>query len=411
MSTLGGFCGWRAEVQSRSSECGIRCVGRTERHIGAVERLLDGLADLVGQREHQHRVVDRLGVVGIRADRLAELDAPLRRQRDRAQRAEQREERRHREVRQAQHPREELDVADLRIDLLGADDRHRDDRHPGPQRRLDEPAPAEALQLVARRERLSDALEPFRPYADELPLAEQAFRVGGAGQRLARLARERADQRHLEHQVRAEPAQVAAAGLVVDRDRSHQRVQGQHTGVVRDQQGTALGGQVRDTEGVDAEPLAVQRAQRRQDHRLGQLGVEAELVDGVVAGQPVAQEPERRARGLGQRVHGRRVGRAAARERDDRGGPGLVLAGRVILTQVCRGRGRGVSFGGRLLPARSVQGDDLCLGTHRLRLAFEVVVRSAHRFACPVAAATSTLPARPARRAPSSTGRSPRPVM
>ena len=52
-----------------------------------VERLLDVLAHLVGQVEHQHRVVGRARVVGVRGDRLAELDVPLRRQRDEAERA------------------------------------------------------------------------------------------------------------------------------------------------------------------------------------------------------------------------------------------------------------------------------------------------------------------------------------
>ena len=96
------------------------------------------------------------GPSSVGRDRLAELDDPLRRQRDRAERAEQRERRRHREVREAQQPGQRPDVADHRVDLLGADDRARDDRHAGAQRGGDEPAAAEPLQLVPLRERLAD---------------------------------------------------------------------------------------------------------------------------------------------------------------------------------------------------------------------------------------------------------------
>ena len=46
-----------------------------------VEGLLDRLAHLVGHVEDQHRVVGRAGVVLVGADRLAELQEPLRRQR------------------------------------------------------------------------------------------------------------------------------------------------------------------------------------------------------------------------------------------------------------------------------------------------------------------------------------------
>ena len=52
---------------------------RAPLHQQAVQRLLDGLADLVGHVEHQHRVVGSALVVGVGADRLSELDEPLRR--------------------------------------------------------------------------------------------------------------------------------------------------------------------------------------------------------------------------------------------------------------------------------------------------------------------------------------------
>lgn len=62
-------------------------------HEEGVEGLLDGFADLVGDVEDQHRVVG--GAVGevVGADRLAELNQPLRRERDQAERSQQREER------------------------------------------------------------------------------------------------------------------------------------------------------------------------------------------------------------------------------------------------------------------------------------------------------------------------------
>ena len=52
-------------------------------------------------------------------------------------------------------------VGDLGVDLLRADDRHRDDRRARPERHLDESAAAETLQPVALREWLAGALHPL----------------------------------------------------------------------------------------------------------------------------------------------------------------------------------------------------------------------------------------------------------
>src|SRR6188474_352116 len=60
-------------------------------HEVAVEHLLDRVADAVGQLEHEHRVVGGLWSVLGGVDRLAEVDDPLRRQRQQTQRPEQRE--------------------------------------------------------------------------------------------------------------------------------------------------------------------------------------------------------------------------------------------------------------------------------------------------------------------------------
>src|ERR1022692_2893390 len=63
-------------------------------------------------------------------------------------------------------------IPDHWIDLLGADDRARDDRHSGRYRRCGEAAAAKALQPVALAEGLPDALEALRKYPDELAGAQ-----------------------------------------------------------------------------------------------------------------------------------------------------------------------------------------------------------------------------------------------
>ena len=70
---------------------------------------------------------------------------------------------------------------------------------------------------------------------------------------------------------------------------------------------------------LDPEPVPVQRAQRGQQHLVGQLGVEPELVDRVVAGQAPAQE-------------GQRHGLASSPRR-----PAVASA---RASRACRGRGR-----------------------------------------------------------------------
>ena len=60
--------------------------------------------------------------------------------------------------------------------------------------------------------------------------------------------------------------------------------------MVGDHQRAALGGEVLDAAHLDPEPLLGERPQRGQQQPLGDLGVEAVLVDLVVAGQPAAQE-------------------------------------------------------------------------------------------------------------------------
>ena len=108
------------------------------------------------------------------------------------------------------------------------------------------------------------------------------------------LAAELADDRQPEHQIRAEHPQVPVRRVVVvQRDGGHQRVQRDRAGVVGDDQRAALVRHVVQAGGLDAEPRPVQRPQERQQHVVGEVGVEAELVDGVVAGQAPAQEGKR----------------------------------------------------------------------------------------------------------------------
>ncbi len=80
-----------------------------------------------------------------------------------------------------------------------------------------------------------------------------------------------------------------AAGLLPHVQRDHHPVGGQRPGVVGHHQ-RAAGRQVLGARGADAPVHAVQRAQQRQQHVLGEVDVEAEVVDLVVAGHPAAQE-------------------------------------------------------------------------------------------------------------------------
>ena len=73
-------------------------------------------------------------------------------------------------------------------------------------------------------------------------------------------------------------------------DHRHQAVDRDRAGVVGDDQRAALGRDVLDAADLDPEPLLGDRPQRGHEEALGDLRVEAVLVDDVVAGQPAAQE-------------------------------------------------------------------------------------------------------------------------
>jgi hypothetical protein len=83
-----------------------------------------------------------------------------------------------------------------------------------------------------------------------------------------------------------------AIGVVVDDEACHERVDRDRAGVVGHHQRTALGRDVLDAVHLDPEPLLRQRPQPREEESLGDLLVEAELVDLVVSCDPTPRERE-----------------------------------------------------------------------------------------------------------------------
>ena len=165
------------------------------------------------------------------------------------------------------------------------------------------------------------ALEPLRPHADELPGGEQPLGVGVAGQRVPALAGELADERQLEHEVGPEHAQVAVCrgdGRRWPTASSSSPPRPCPSGWRRAAHHAVSGMFSRPRVSI-AEPLVVQRAEGRQEDPVGQFGVEAEVVDLVVAGDPAAQEGQR-ARPPGC------PSRCAPRCRPQRRGLGIQLA-------------------------------------------------------------------------------------
>jgi len=110
---------------------------------------------------------------------------------------------------------------------------------------------------------------------------------------VAGLARDLAHERCLEHEVRAEHAQVAVRGVVVvQRELRHHGVERDRPRVVGDDERAALGRHVGDAARLGAEPVVVHRAQRGHELAVGELGVEAELVDLVLPRDTTTQEVE-----------------------------------------------------------------------------------------------------------------------
>jgi hypothetical protein len=129
-----------------------------------------------------------------------------------------------------------------------------------------------------------------------------------AGQRGSGLAGQFAQHRRGEHQVGAEQPQVAMRRVAVMYSHAahHAVERPDRAGVIGDEQGPALARHVVHADDVRAEPVVEQRPERRQHHLVGQIGIEPELVDLVLAGQPPAQERQAGGDALLQRG---RVGR------------------------------------------------------------------------------------------------------
>ena len=104
-------------------------------------------------------------------------------------------------------------------------------------------------------------------------------------------AGDRTDHRHVEDDVGGQQSQIAVSGVVIaNSDRQHRTIERQRAGVVGDHQARTGVWQVFDTAHLDAEPFFIEEPQRGQNHRIVVLRVEAELVDGVVTGEALANE-------------------------------------------------------------------------------------------------------------------------
>ena len=97
--------------------------------------------------------------------------------------------------------------------------------------------------------------------------------------------------RLLEDHVGREQAQIAIGRvLVVHRHRGHQPVERQHARVVGDHQRRPGLGQVFDPADLNPEPRVEKHSQQRQKDCVVEVRIESELVDGVVAHHPLANE-------------------------------------------------------------------------------------------------------------------------
>ena len=123
---------------------------------------------------------------------------------------------------------------------------------------------------------------------------EQAVRVRGAGPGVAGPPGQVGQPGELVDQIRAEQAKVPVAGmLVVQAGLQHDRVEGEHPGVVGDEQRTPGGRHVLEPAHLDPEPLLVQQPGQRDQQPGIEFRVESELVDLTLAGDLAPGEPQR----------------------------------------------------------------------------------------------------------------------
>ena len=101
---------------------------------------------------------------------------------------------------------------------------------------------------------------------------------------MAGLAGDLSEERGLEYEVRAEHAQVPVRGMIIkERHLGHDGVEGDRARVIRDDEGARVVRDVLEAGGLDPEPGSVQRTDKGHEDVLGEVRVEAELVDLVVA--------------------------------------------------------------------------------------------------------------------------------
>jgi len=78
--------------------------------------------------------------------------------------------------------------------------------------------------------------------------------------------------------------------LVMDGDLCHQSIQGDRTRMVGHHECSTCAGDVLDAPDLDPEPRLVERSKQRQVDMLGEVLIEAEIVDRVVPGKASTKE-------------------------------------------------------------------------------------------------------------------------
>ena len=180
----------------------------------------------------------------------------------------------------AEQPGERLDVADHRVDLLGADDRARDDRRAAcaaPPRRSRRGRSAAACS--GRVNGLPMPLKPSGHTPTSSPERQQPLGVRVAGQRVPGLAGQRR-RRPASRNTRSAPSIRRCAVRRVVVVHGDLRSSARRAATVPEWLATTSAppsaGTFSSAVDLHAEPLLVQRAERRQQHVVGELRVEPE---------------------------------------------------------------------------------------------------------------------------------------
>ena len=130
--------------------------------------------------------------------------------------------------------------------------------------------------LYRWRVRLADALEALRKNRHQLPGGQQPFGVGIAGQRRSALAGDSDQHRCPEHQIAPSSRRCACAGVSSCSDADMAESIGPAPGC-RPRPAEAAGARRRPRPGR----AAVEQPRERIEDRVGELGVEAEVIDVV----------------------------------------------------------------------------------------------------------------------------------